>query len=170
MPVNRRSALFFLTGLPVAGALSACGFHLRGSQNEADLPFKSVHLAFGKTSALGAELRRYVRSVGTKVVDEPKEAEAIVALLSDTQNEAVLSLNSQGRIRELVLNYSITFRVHDNAGKELLVPTTLAAKRDLSFNEAVVLAKEAEKAMLYRDMQSELVQQILRRLAAIKPS
>jgi len=33
-----------------------------------------------------------------------------------------------------------------------------------------VLAKESEEALLYRDMQSDLVQQILRRLAAIKPA
>jgi LPS-assembly lipoprotein len=31
-----------------------------------------------------------------------------------------------------------------------------------------VLAKESEEALLYRDMQSDLVQQILRRLAAVK--
>jgi LPS-assembly lipoprotein len=31
-----------------------------------------------------------------------------------------------------------------------------------------VLAKEAEDALLYRDMQTDLVQQIMRRLAALK--
>jgi LPS-assembly lipoprotein len=31
-----------------------------------------------------------------------------------------------------------------------------------------VLAKEAEESLLYRDMQSDLVQQLMRRLAAIK--
>jgi LPS-assembly lipoprotein len=40
----------------------------------------------------------------------------------------------------------------------------------MSFNEAAVLAKEGEKAMLYRDMQSDLVQQILRRLSALQTS
>jgi len=30
-----------------------------------------------------------------------------------------------------------------------------------------VLAKEAEEALLYRDMQSDVVQQVMRRLAAV---
>ena len=40
----------------------------------------------------------------------------------------------------------------------------------MAFNETQVLAKESEEALLYRDMQADLVQQIMRRLAAIKPA
>jgi LPS-assembly lipoprotein len=36
----------------------------------------------------------------------------------------------------------------------------------VSFNDAQVLAKEAEEQLLFRDMQNDMVQQILRRLAA----
>jgi LPS-assembly lipoprotein len=41
-------------------------------------------------------------------------------------------------------------------------------KRDISFNESQVMAKEHEEAMLYRDMQSDVVRQVLRRLSALK--
>ena len=37
--------------------------------------------------------------------------------------------------------------------------------RDISFNDQV-LAKEAEEVLLYRDMQTDMVQQIVRRLSA----
>ena len=50
----------------------------------------------------------------------------------------------------------------------MLQPTTISLKRNLSFKENEVLAKEAEEALLYRDMQSELVQQIMRRLAVVR--
>jgi len=50
----------------------------------------------------------------------------------------------------------------------LIAPTEIVQQRDISFNESAVLAKEAEEALLYRDMQTDIVQQLLRRLAAVK--
>ena len=44
----------------------------------------------------------------------------------------------------------------------------LTLKRDIGFNESQVIAKEAEEELLYRDMQSDLVQQILRRMSALR--
>ena len=40
--------------------------------------------------------------------------------------------------------------------------------RDVSYNETQALAKEAEEALLMRNMQSDMVQQLLRRLAAVR--
>lgn len=150
--------------------LSACGFKLRGTILGGDLPFKSIYIAASETSTLGGELRRYIRGSGELVIkDRPEDAEAILEIVSELRNKVILSLNSQGRVREYVLNYQVTVRVRNNAGIEYMSPTTILLKRDLSYNESQVLAKEAEEAMLYRDMQSDLVQQILRRIAAIKP-
>ena len=53
-------------------------------------------------------------------------------------------------------------------GKELIPETELLQQRDISFNESAVLAKEAEETLLYRDMQTDIVQQLMRRLAAVK--
>ncbi len=150
-------------------ALSACGFHLRNSVLGNDLPFKSIYISIAKTSPLGAELRRNIRGSGElEIKENPEEAEAILDLLTETRDKVILSVNSQGRVREYVLRYTATIRVKDNKNRILLAPTTISLKRDLSYNEAEVLAKEAEEAVLYSDMQSDLVQQILRRLAAIK--
>jgi len=40
--------------------------------------------------------------------------------------------------------------------------------RDVTFNDTEILAKEAEEQLLFRDMQADMVQQIIRRLAAAK--
>ncbi|TCS36819.1 LPS-assembly lipoprotein [Paucimonas lemoignei] len=163
----RRTVLALLAGLAGASTLSACGFRLRGAE-QTRLPFKTIYLGFADNSPLGVELRRYIRaSGGTEIVADRKAAEAVLEPLDERREESVLSLNSQGRIRELSLFYRFSFRVLDGSGKQLLEPTNILIKRDMSFNEAAVLAKEGEKAMLYRDMQSDLVQQILRRLAAL---
>jgi LPS-assembly lipoprotein len=154
--------------LLVAGLLSACGFHLRGSGGQYNMPFQSIYLAFGETSPLGTELRRNLRAQ-TTIATDPAKAQALFDVISETRGKTILSLNSQGRVREYNLTSTLVFRVRDAKGAELLAPTEISLKRSISFNETQTLAKESEEVLLYRDMQSDLVQQILRRLAAIKP-
>jgi len=160
--VARRAAAL-ACALPLA--LGACGFHLRGS---AALPFDTVFLALPANSTLGAELKRDIANgSSTRVVETAAGAQAVLEVAGETREKEVLSLNSQGRAREYQLRYRLTVRVHDAKGRDLLAPTALLAQRDISFNDSQSLAKESEEALLYRDMQSDLVQQILRRLAAI---
>ena len=168
--VIKRRAVLALT-LAAAMLLPACGFQLRGSNNQAGLPFKTIFLGFPESSLLGTELKRNIRASGeTSIAIDPKTAQVILEVLSEAREKQVLSLNSQGRVREYTLFYKLRFRVKDSKEAELLAPTEIVLKRDISFNEAQVLAKEKEEELLYRDMQSDLVQQILRRLSAIKPS
>ena len=167
--MNRRTACKLALSFAAAASLGACGFQLRGANGESRLPFKTMYLGIPETSALGTELKRYIRASGdTEVVSDPKAAEALLELLGESREKATLSLNTQGRIREYSLYYRVRFRVTDPKGKVLLAPTEIVLKRDISFNESQVIAKEKEEEMLYRDMQSDVVQQILRRLAALK--
>ena len=170
MTTLRTHTLRLAAMLLLAGALSACGFALRGSHGKVDMAFHSIYLPFPETSPLGTELARNLRG-GDKVVvlSDPAKAEARFEVLTENRGKSILSLNSQGRVREYLLTYTLVFRVLDNKGVELLGPTEIGLKRNIPFNEQQVLAKETEEALLYRDMQSDLVQQILRRLAAIKP-
>jgi LPS-assembly lipoprotein len=155
--------------LLLAVALSACGFQLRGSNGQYHMPFQSIYLGFSDTSPLGTELKRNLRGGDAVVVTDPAKADAKFDVLSETRAKSILSLNSQGRVREYLLTYTLVFRVRDARDAELLGATDISLKRSIAFNESQVLAKETEEALLYRDMQSDLVQQILRRLAAIKP-
>lgn len=163
--MKRRAALALTTAL----MLSACGFQLRGANGKGVLPFKTIYLGIPESSPLGTELRRNIRASGdTMIVSTPKEADAIIEVLQETREKATLTLNTQGRVRDYSLYYRLRFRVSDSKGKELLAPTEILLKRDLSFNESQIIAKEKEEEMLYRDMQTDLVQQILRRLSALK--
>jgi LPS-assembly lipoprotein len=80
----------------------------------------------------------------------------------------ILTLNTNGRVREFSLYQIFSFVVRDNKGAILVPPTNITLKRDITYDENQELAKQAEEALLYRDMQSDLVQQILRRLSASK--
>ncbi len=148
--------------------INGCGFQLRGSQT---LPVERLYLALPVNSPIGAEISRVVRSsTNASVVPNRKDAQAVVELLGEQREREVLSINAQGRAREYQLRLRTTFRVIDQEGTELIAPTSLLARRDIGFNESELLAKESEEALLYRDMQSDLVRQIVNRLQGIKLS
>ncbi|BBB65131.1 LPS assembly lipoprotein LptE [Undibacterium sp. TC4M20W] len=166
MQANYVKRLQWLAAIMSIMLLSACGFALRGP---VALPFKSIYIGMPESSALGGELRRHIRANGqTQIMSEAKDAQVVLEVLSETREKQILSLNSQGRVREYNLIYNFRFRVRNNVGKEYLEPVDLQLKRNITFNESQVLAKEAEEVLLYRDMQSDLVQQIMRRLAVVK--
>ena len=158
----------FLIAAALMLLLDGCGFQLRGSQT---LPVERLYLALPVNSPIGAEIARVVRSsTNASIVQTRKEAQAIVELLGELREREVLSINAQGRAREYQLRLRTIFRVVDPEGVELIAPTSLVARRDIAFNESELLAKESEEALLYRDMQSDLVRQIVNRLQGIKPS
>ncbi|WP_025915773.1 LPS assembly lipoprotein LptE [Herminiimonas sp. CN] len=169
MTSGRPALLKYILGLLLAALLSACGFHLRGAADMA-LPFKTIYLGFADTSTLGNSLKRNIRGAGsTVIVTDARDAEGILDVLSETREKSVLSLNNQGRVREYTLAYAFRFRVRDGKNNELLAPTEIRLTRDMNYDDTQTLAKEGEEAMLYRDMQNDLVQQILRRMSAIRP-
>ncbi|RSZ59461.1 hypothetical protein HF313_31105 [Massilia atriviolacea] len=157
--------------LVLLASLSACGFQLRGANGQFKMPFNSIYLSFPETSALGTELRRNLRGGDdVRVVADAAQAETLFDVLSETRGKQILSLNAQGRVREYLLTYTLVFRLRDNKGAELLPATEISLKRSITFDESQVLGKESEEVLLYRDMQTDLVQQILRRLVAVKPT
>ncbi|MGH8705921.1 MAG: LPS assembly lipoprotein LptE [Burkholderiales bacterium] len=152
-------APFFFALLVLAG----CGFQLRGT---ADLPFETLYVpAAGGGIAL--DIKRNIQSgTRTAVVDDPKRAQALLEFTEEAREKHILSLTAAGRVREFQLRYRVGFRVHDGKGGVFLAASTLQLTRDVTFNDSEVLAKETEEQLLYRDMQFDMVQQIMRRLSA----
>ena len=146
--------------------LAACGFKLRGSQA---LPIETIYLSLPVNSPIGAEMSRLLRtSTNARVVTERKEAQAVFELLGESREREVVAINSQGRATEYQLRLRVRFRVLDKSAGELIAPTDLLARREITFNESDLLAKESEEALLYRDMQSDLVRQMVNRLAGMR--
>ena len=151
--------------LALALLLAGCGFRLRGT---AEVPFETLYVP-GATSGIALDLKRNIQA-GTKarVVDDPSKADAVMQFTEETRQKEILSLTGTGRVREFQLRYRVAFRVHDGKGAEYVPPNTIQLTRDVTFNDAEILAKEQEEQLLFRDMQIDMVQQILRRLAAAK--
>ncbi len=151
---------------PLLFTLAGCGFQLRGAAN---LPYETLYVAAAPTSTFATQLRRAVASNSqTKIVDDPKEAQATLHVLSELREKAILSLSGGGRVREFQLRYRVSYRVADKDNKELRAPTQIYLHRDFSFNDQDTLSKESEEALLYRDMQTDAVNQLLRQLQATR--
>jgi len=165
MESSRRRLL--LAGL-AATLLAGCGFQLRGPQT---MPFQTIYLGMSEYSELNAALRRQIEANGsTKVMAAAAEAEVQLQVLKDSRNKEITSINSAGKVREYELRRSFDFRLTDRGGAERVPPSKIFIKRTLTFNDNDLLAKEGEEALLYQEMDDDLVRQLLRRLAAARPA
>lgn len=168
--VRRRCLGTSLLALAGAGVLTACGFQLRQT---GDYAFKTLYANFSATSPLGIELRRNLLGTGKlELWSEPPQmvkADVVLDILSEERQRVVVGLNATGQVRELQLRLRVRFRLRTPAGVEWIEPVELFQQRDLSFTETAALSKEIEEGMMYRDMQADIVQQIMRRLSAVKP-
>lgn len=160
--------LVFLAAASSAG-LAACGFQLRQAPN---FVFDSIYVGMPEQSSLGTELKRQLAATGKlRVITDTRQiAEASVVLdsLVDQREKSVVGLTAAGQVREFQLRTRFKFRLRTRESKPLIGDTELLQQREISYSESLALAKEAEEQLLYRDMQSDIVQQVLRRLAAVR--
>ena len=153
--------------LLASGLLAGCGFSLRNSPNFA---FDTVAVTPEQSVGVAAELARYLGDKLRPVVPAEGQTgpQAVIEVIQELREKSIVGLTATGQVREFQLRLRVKFRVRTLQGVELIAPTEVVLQRDISFNETAVLAKESEEILLYRDMQSDLVQQLLRRIAAIK--
>ena len=102
-------------------------------------PFRTLYLQMPENSYLAVRLRQELLA-GSDVTIVNTPSEA----------EAILELLSDSRSRDMEA-------------------VTLTASRDLTYSESDFLSREKEEAFLYRDMEADLVNQLMRRIEAIKP-
>lgn len=160
---SRRAACTALTA--AAALLGGCGFQLRGST---ELPFSRIALeGFAARSPLAEELTRALAH-SAEVVSSPAQAQVVLHALTDARERSVVAFTSAGQVRELQLRVRLEFRLATPSGRELIPATELLLARDMSFSETQALAKEYDEAQLLRAMQSDIVAQLMRRLARVK--
>jgi LPS-assembly lipoprotein len=163
-----RRALFkagAVAGLALlAVGLPGCGFHLRVP---ADLPYSRIALArFVNRSPMAEALRRSLPASVT-VVDAPHDAQIVVVALDDRFTKTVVASTAVGQVREFRLRVALKFRLTRPDGEPLTADTELEQSRDLSYTETQALGKEAEEAVLVREMRNDIAQQLLQMVSAV---
>jgi len=165
MPTRR-----LLLTLPAAPLLSACGFALRQAP---DFAFGSIYVELPAGSqALGRELQRQLEMTEKlqviKDAADRAKADVVLQVLQDARQRVVVGRDAAGNVSEFQLRFRLRFRVRTPAGKEVLPEVEIIRQIDQSYSDTAALSKDAEAQMLFADMQSDAVQQMLRRLAAIR--
>ena len=164
----RRARLMLLVA-SAALMLAGCGFQLRGA---ATFAFTSVYLNSAGSSGFNNEMRRALTGAGSATpVDTAAAAQVVLDIPVIQDDKEVLSLSSGGAVREFQLIKRVSFRLHDKDGADWMPAGEIVIRRAYTFNETQVLARDLEEQRLQRDMQTDAIQQIVRRLqAARKPA
>lgn len=171
-PLGRRPVLAAGLALAVLLAAAGCGFRLRQPPR-----FAFTRLGVAEpASSLQRELQQQLRASGLELVAVGAAApggtgappEAVLTVLVDQRERAVVGSTAAGQVREFQLRVRFKFRLSTPAGKVLVDDSEILVQRDISYSETVALSKADEEAEMFRDMQADVVQQALRRLAAVK--
>lgn len=157
-----------LLAILCAALLAGCGFYLKGNQ---PLPpeLSVVYLQVPGTDVIQSRLEESLRTMlkrrGAQVVYDSK-APGRLTVNKLEEKTRVLSVGPDGKGIEYEIETTVNFDFSVD-GKLRVPRDTLVVLRDYSFDETRVLAKEAERKQLQREMHEELANLILLRIDAV---
>ena len=153
-------ALLFITIVSLIG----CGFHLRGTS---DVSFSSIFIQ-GNTLTISKNLTKSLSTNGVKVLNSAEGAELLLEMVGEESEKRILSLAGKGTVNEFELYYRVHYR-SKLAGAELWSQVqTVEARRDFTYSDANLLAKQGEEKRLNENMQQDVISNLTRRLSALK--
>jgi LPS-assembly lipoprotein len=163
----RASRRALLAAAAAALGTGACGFRLRG---EATYAFASVFVSAPGLPSFGTELTRALEATGgIQVASSATGAQAVVEITRVFDDKQVLSLSPGGRVQEYALAKFVTFRVRGGDGREWAAADEITIRRSYTYDDSERLAREIQEQRLLREMQTDAVQQIVRRLQSVRP-
>lgn len=149
--------------LVLSAVLTACGFHLR---QPSPIAFKTVQIK--GTTLINSALKKSLQEQGVKVVTEAEDAELQLELIKEENEQRILSLSGTGVVREYELYYRVQYRTKLAGEATWTLPIIMEGRRDYTYNDANLLAKQAEQKLLSESMQTDVLNGIMRRLSALK--
>ena len=148
----------------LVASLVSCGFHLRGVT---DVSFSSIFIQ-GSTLIISKNLNKSLTNNGVKVLSTAENADLLLEMVGEESEKRILSLAGTGKVNEFELYYRVHYR-SKLAGAELWSPVqTVEARRDYTYSDANLLAKQGEEKRLNENMQQDVISNLMRRLSALK--
>lgn len=155
-----RSLVLLIT----AALLSACGFHLRGS--EQDVTIAGAKVAIESDSPY-AELNRALREALTRAqvttVSAGESAQLLLKVHDEKLTRRTQTVDQYGRASDYELIYTLSYSLLKEADDKS-PPRSLSARRDYGFDNRNLLGKAEEENELVREMQNEIAQRLLRQI------
>ena len=91
----------------------------------------------------------------------------VLKVLEERQEQNILSISAAGSVNEFQLLYRVSYRILDTQMQDLAPQQEITVRRDLTYDDTQTLGKESEVKLLFTDMRSDAVQQMLRRLSVV---
>lgn len=156
--------------LTAALLLSACGFHMRGhNQNGTEYAFRTLYLKTPAETPFTTELRLDLELNKITLAASSAEADLVLDIVSESTDRQIIALSGAGQVREFLLRYKVSVRAYDSKQNDWLNADEIVLQRSLTYDDSQILAKEQEEAALIGDMRTDAVQQIMRRLSRARP-
>lgn len=149
-------------------AVAACGFHLRGAHPVDPALSPLVIDTVRSGSALLPPLRRALVDAGVELVADSASARTRLVINADVAGERVIAVTPQGQPREAELFYTVEFQLIDAEGAVLL-DREVTLRREFAMSERDILGKTHEAEVLADALVHDMVVNMLRQLAAVKP-
>ncbi|MBI1175150.1 MAG: hypothetical protein GC139_07785 [Sideroxydans sp.] len=156
--------------LAITLLLSACGFHLRGHNlKEAAFAFHSIYVRAPADTPFVSALKSRLELYKLQLAPSADKADLTLQIVSESADKQILALSGGGHVREYQLHYRVSFRAYDQQQQDWLPAGEIDLQRDFNYDDSQILAKAQEEGMIYQDMRSDAVQQIIFRLSLAKP-
>jgi LPS-assembly lipoprotein len=154
--IRLSAALVLTLALMLAGAAAPVG--------QANMPFATLCVTAADYSSFGAEFKRYVESYGkTRITDNPQQAQVILKPVGNPG--AADFIAHQWAESRSSYCYRVTYRLLDNEKRVWIPRGEIQLQRDYTYDDTIVLAKENEAQLLFKDMKNDAIQQLVRRLS-----
>jgi LPS-assembly lipoprotein len=157
-------------GLVVVGALTllaaGCGWRLQGTTKLSEAMAATYIDTEDRYTDFNRALSEALRASGARLTNRPSDATAIIKILDDESGQYVLSVSARNTPEEYEVFYTVRYSVENQDG-ELIPPQKLELTRDYSYDEAAVLAKQREQAILREALARDLAALVLRRLSTL---
>ena len=145
-------------------SLVSCGFQLRGA---ASLAFSSIFIQ-GNTLIISKNLIKSLKTNGVEVLNSSEKADILLELVGEENEKRILSLSGSGLVNEFELFYRVHYRTKKADAELWSQVQTIEARRDFSYSDANLLAKQGEEKRLNENMQADVLSNLIRRLSTLK--
>lgn len=161
-----RRIYWLLIALCLSSTLAGCGWRLQGTTKLAPVMATTYIDTKDRFTDFNRALRESLEASGARVVNDEKDATAVVKVIKDQSGQRVLTVSGRNTPEEYEVFYSIEYSVNGRT-EELIAPEKLELTRDYSYDETAVLAKQKEQSILREALARDLAGQVVRRLAAL---
>jgi len=161
--------------------MQACGFQLRGALDLSS-DMSPIYLQQNSLFELGREVQSLLTANKILIAENEKQAKVQLILLREAKSRRVLSVDSNGRVREYLLNYKVDFSIKINRSKDIsdinqeaqqdsishdsISHDSISVARSLLFDPDAVIAVVNEAEILYKEMRRDAARLILLKLQA----